>query len=458
MTVRDVPQPKRAQPPIGKIKEIFLSATVRDLGNERDAVQKALHQRQTAVFLQDCWNCSAGDVVKMCLRQLEDASGYLGIFGFRYGWVPEALKKSITELECDWALYRWDISCPPIFFFSPEIGSAAEQALISSADTTLLEDYPNDPDTRALLKERQQAFIKRLRQGRNVISFSSLSDLQVRATNAVSLWNEEILENAANELRRYGSPEIPLHELGAIGRRPQLDALEAALFARDQRRDAPALCAVVHGPPRSGHRAFRECLARWEQWEVGHDIQPGVPPQDSYDVQSLVRWALGVLAGENGIEQTNIEELANIIVSRLAKEPVVLILQRVDGLSGGLTAFHREFWEPLYDALSARWKPHSTAQQFAMLIISHHEEAVNRSSFWSGKLDEDKIDFRRLLPLPPLGKLLKQDVRDWLVGLRFSRMRAIEVAERVIGTGDPLEVYEQLQESGVWNELVGDRS
>ena len=52
MPVGDVPLlPKRAQPPIGKIREIFLSATVRDLGNERDAVQKALHQRQTAVFM-----------------------------------------------------------------------------------------------------------------------------------------------------------------------------------------------------------------------------------------------------------------------------------------------------------------------------------------------------------------------------------------------------------------------
>ena len=37
---------------------------------------------------------------------LEAASGYLGIFGFRYGWIPEAWNKSITELECDWALYR----------------------------------------------------------------------------------------------------------------------------------------------------------------------------------------------------------------------------------------------------------------------------------------------------------------------------------------------------------------
>jgi Domain of unknown function (DUF4062) len=460
MPVSDVPLlPKRARPPIGKIREIFLSATVRDLGNERDAVQKALHQRQTAVFLQDCWNRSAGDVVRMCLRRLEDASGYLGIFGFRYGWVPEALNKSITELECDWALYRWEnLSAPPVFFFSPEIGSVAEQALISSAEATLVADYPNDPDKRELLKERQREFIKRLRQGRNVVLFSSLPDLQVRATNAVSLWNEDILENAANSSWRCGSPEIPLHELGAIGRQPQLDALEGALLARDQRRDAPALCAVVHGPPRSGHLAFRECLARWEQWEVGHDIQPGAPPHDSYDVESLIRWALGVLAGEKGIAQTGIEALADIVISGLAREPVVLILQRVDGLSGGLTAFHRDFWVPLHDALSVRWKRNPTAQRFAMLVISHHDETVNGSFFWDGKLDDDEIDFRQLLLLPPLGKLLKQDVHDWLVRLGFRRMRAIEMAERVIGTGDPLEVYEQLQEYGVWNELVGGRA
>ena len=460
MSISDVTQrPKRAQPPIGKIREIFLSATVRDLGNERDAVQEALRQRQTAVFLQDCWNRSAGDVVKMCLRRLEDASGYLGIFGFRYGWIPQALNKSITELECDWALYRWEnLSSPPVFFFSPEIGSTAERVLINSAEATLVADYPNDPEKRESLKERQRAFIKRLRQGRNVISFSSLTDLQVRATNAVSLWNEEILENAANSSRRYGSPEIPLHELGAIGHRRQLDALEGALFARDQRPDAPALCAVVHGPPRTGHRAFREYLARWDHWDVGPDIEPGAPPHDSYDVGSLVRWALGVLAGDKGIEQAGIEALAEIIMSRLAKEPVVLILQRVDGLSGGLTVFHRDFWVPLHDALSVGWKRNATTQRFAMLVISHHEETVNDSVFWDGKLDDDEIDFRRLLLLPSLGKLLKRDIRDWLYHLGLDRVRAIQMAERVIGTGDPLEVYEQLQESGVWNELVGGPS
>jgi hypothetical protein len=459
MTIGDVPLlPKRAHPPIGKIREIFLSATVRDLGNERDAVQKALGHRQTAVFLQDCWNRCAGDVVSMCLRRLEAASGYLGIFGFRYGWVPERSNKSITELECDWALFRWeDLSSPPIFFFSPELGSAAEQALISTAEATLIADYPNDPDERESLKRRQRAFIARLRQGRNVIPFSTLTELQVRATNAVSLWNEEILESASNSSRRYGTSEIPLHELGAIGRQPQLEALTTALFARDQRRDAPALCAVVHGPPRNGHRPFRAYLARWEHWEVGRDIEPGAPPHDTYDVQSLIVWALGVLAPDKWIAQAHIEALADVIMGRLADEPVVLILQRVDGLSSGLTSFHRDFWLPLHDALSVRWKQKPRAQRFAMVVMNHHRETVNSSFFSDGKPDDDQIDFRRLLLLPSLGKLRKRDVQDWLYGLGLGRHRAIKIAEQVIGTGDPLEVYEQLQDSGIWNEIIGER-
>jgi hypothetical protein len=418
-------------------------------------VQKALSHIQATVFLQDCWNRCAGDVVSMCLHQLEAASGYLGIFGFRYGWVPDASGKSITELECDWALKRWEcLSFPPVFFFSAQMGSTVEQTLIKRAEATLLDDYPHNPDERESLRKRQRAFVSRLcEEGRNVIFFSSVTDLQMRAIAAVSLWNASILENATDS-RRDRITEIPSHELGSIGRQPQLQALKNALFAREIRQDVPALCAVVHGPPNNGQYAFQSYLSRWEQFEVGHDIEPGAPPHDSYDAQSLVVWCLGTLSRGEGQPKASAEALAEVVLKQLVNKPVVLMLKRVDRFVGGLTTFHRNFWLPLYDGLRARWKPSLHRQRFTIIVVSHRQESVKDSIFWGPKPTNGRIDFRRLLGLPSLGTLQKQDVYDWLGSHGLSRRRCVEVTEQVIGHGDPLQVYEQLKECGVWNEIM----
>lgn len=454
MAFREVPQPKPAKPPVGKIREVFLSATVKDLGNERDAVREALVHRRTSVFLQDCWNRSAGDVVLTCLRQLEGSSGYLGVYGFRYGWVPDSCESSITEMECRWALRRWEtLSSPPIFFFTPAPGSAAEQALIASAAASLAEDYPDDTVARDTSREQQRAFVSWLRQGeRVIIAFSSLAELQVRATNAISLWNEDLLEEASHA-RTTANLDIPLYELGAIGRRIQLDALNDALVARERRTGAPALCAITHGHPRAGHRAFRAYLARWEGWEVGRDIEAGGPPYDSYDTQSLIVWALSVVG--SGKNQADIGALADAIIARLAREPVVLILQRLDGLLGGLTAFHRDFWSPLWAAIASCWNggPH----RFSMVVMMSEELPPADPVLWGGKLTDDDIDYRRLLLLPALQTLTKQDVLDWLKDLGVRRVRYVELTERVIGNGDPLQVYEALQDSGIWREITEER-
>src|SRR5262245_53570448 len=106
------------KPPIGKIHDVFLSATVKDLDEIRQGICAALQNARTAVYLQEHWNRAAADVVQTCLEMLEKSSGYLGIFGFYYGWIPDGSQCSITELECIWARQRWGaVRPPPIFTF-----------------------------------------------------------------------------------------------------------------------------------------------------------------------------------------------------------------------------------------------------------------------------------------------------------------------------------------------------
>ena len=51
------------------------------------------------MFLQEYRAAAAQDVVTLCLNRLADSDAYLGVFGFRYGWIPGGEARSITELN-----------------------------------------------------------------------------------------------------------------------------------------------------------------------------------------------------------------------------------------------------------------------------------------------------------------------------------------------------------------------
>ena len=114
MNSLEIPPAQRLSPPIGKIREVFLSATVKDLDRERKAVRRALLGRRTTVWLQEDWNRGYGDTLRACLSFIEKSSGYLGIVGFFHGWRPDGCDCSITELEYGWAQQRWGWSLFPI--------------------------------------------------------------------------------------------------------------------------------------------------------------------------------------------------------------------------------------------------------------------------------------------------------------------------------------------------------
>src|SRR5262245_36917839 len=344
------------KPPIGKIHDVFLGATVKDLDDIRQGLCAALRNARTAVYLQEHWNRASADVVQTCLDMLEKSSGYLGVFGFYYGWIPDGSQYSITELECIWARQRWSaVHPPPIFVFLPEAMSAAEEELRAMAEQVLLRQYPDKAGKRDEHKRRQADFKQRLCNGGNiVIYFKNTNLLMQQAISAILLWNQELLERAWR--REVGANYlIPQHELGEIGRRPQLRALEDMIRARDERDDAPALCAIACGQPNCGLGAFSACLACWPGWQdLARDVEPGRPSRQPYTIGSLIRWAMSNIGAEPGAEAT-IEGLAETIAGRLAHGPEVLLLQDLDSLDGGLASF-AGFWSALHAALCKQWK------------------------------------------------------------------------------------------------------
>ena len=172
-------------------------------------------------------------VVALCLGGLRESDAYVGIFGFRYGWIPEKETRSITHIEYEDAIAYWKSeTVPPIFLFLPKPGEDAAEKLEAEAVAVLTTEFPNDRGGgQAENRRLQRAFTNELRSaGTFVREFSTLVELGSLAQASVSNWNRDILKRALRE-RQVAEVDIPSAEQGQIGRNQQRKALQSALLA-----------------------------------------------------------------------------------------------------------------------------------------------------------------------------------------------------------------------------------
>ena len=142
-------QDRRALSDSTRITEVFLGATVKDdFESYREKVRDAVNlQPMVKLFLQEQWPEGARGIVELCRKRLlKDSNAYIGIFGHRYGWIPDGYKRSITHLECEWAFMRWPKDLPaPIFIFLPETGSDADAKMRKRAKAFAGRGLPQSP-------------------------------------------------------------------------------------------------------------------------------------------------------------------------------------------------------------------------------------------------------------------------------------------------------------------------
>ncbi|MFZ1415773.1 MAG: DUF4062 domain-containing protein [Defluviicoccus sp.] len=451
--------------PSREIGSVFLSATVKDLRHYRDEVQSALRGIRVTVFLQEEWNEASGRSVNLCLQRLDEADGYVGVFGFRYGWIPSGRDVSITELECLHAFERWPHEPPPIFLFLPQQGSEAAIELEGYADEALASDYSSEPDERADSKKRQRDFCNRLRNSERFIrDFSTLAELRERSICVVYTWSLRVLKEALAARPAAGSrgTGIPASELGEIDREAQRDAIHDALQALRRRPEVPAMCLVIQGEETAGHSAFLDWLSHWDIWEISRDFVPVTPPHDHFDASSLIAAAISNLAGGLPGSAAGVGALAEVVLRRLDKEPVVLTLSALHRLQGGLEAFHAGFWRPLFEALRVKWQLKMATHRLEMaehrlvLLVDWREffSAEPADLLWPGDPAAPNVDYSLLLPLPPLEPFRPIDVEAWLRRLGMQGRQCREIAERVTRGATPLLVFERLNGEGFWDELA----
>ena len=113
---------------------IFLSSTFEDLKDFRQAVLEGLRQSEYDVVNMENYVAGAQRPVEKCLKDVAKAGLYIGLFAFRYGYVPPAQHQnprglSMTELE-----YRkaQELKIPCLVFLAKEDYSGLSLKLVDA--------------------------------------------------------------------------------------------------------------------------------------------------------------------------------------------------------------------------------------------------------------------------------------------------------------------------------------
>ena len=113
---------------------VFVGSTFVDLQAYRNAVSTALHRLESIVRGMEYFGSKPGSPVEECLAVVASCKVYIGIFGMRYGCIPEGHDLSMTHLEYNEAqrlglpslIYLLDEENQPIPAKFVETGRGAE--------------------------------------------------------------------------------------------------------------------------------------------------------------------------------------------------------------------------------------------------------------------------------------------------------------------------------------------
>lgn len=180
---------------VGKLK-IFVSSTFEDLRDYREAAIRALRQMGHEVVAMEDFTASSAPPVERVLELVSACQAYIGIFAWRYGYIPrpldipgglalpakfEAGKTSITHLEYLQARAQ---NKEILAFLVDETVAWPPHKIDAFVDAG--EPRAEEEETYGAPGSSIQALRQSLKRERIVSFFSSPSDLEARVATAVT--------------------------------------------------------------------------------------------------------------------------------------------------------------------------------------------------------------------------------------------------------------------------------
>ena len=152
------------------VKKVMISSTALDLPDHRNQVRDACLRQGMFPLMMEYLPASDAEAIAESLRMVNEADLYLGIFAYRYGYIPKGHDISITEMEYNRAVER---GIPRLLFL-------------------MHEDHP----LKAADVEKGEGAVKlealkvRLKTERVVNFFQSPAELQAQVINSLSHYRQ----------------------------------------------------------------------------------------------------------------------------------------------------------------------------------------------------------------------------------------------------------------------------
>jgi hypothetical protein len=446
------PPPNEALVPLSW--NLFLSSTVRDLESYRQAVRDACqHRAETSCFLsEEDWPGGYDDTVAKCEEKIRLANAFMLLMGYWYGSVPTGRDRSITHLEFETARQRWlDEQFPPMAVLMPEEGSDADRELKGLAED-IVRQKGLDP---AAHEDAISGFRTAVTGSwRTVTKFKDKSDLREHVIVCCLLWKGRTLVAAAREraVAGPGGPQVSDEQLGSIGREPQLGAVRSILARLAAHPDVPAVAMIVSGDGDAGQLQFLRRLVHDELRRYYPRRGPASLPV-ACDPGELAPWfaeALGLPAGSISTP----EQLAERVADGLKRQPLFLSLNHLGDLPGGPAAFRDTFWAPFYRELKALRASRGFTHRLVFVGAEYsgdYPEAATCEPDARG----DAADYTRLLAIPRLGRVDRDDLFSWFDEVNVPDEpagRRSALVDRVLHESDgvPLRVFDRLRGETLW--------
>ncbi len=148
---------------------VYVSSTFQDLEDYRAKVLEALRSNRHIDIAMEHYGAQNRRPLDKCLEDVANCDLYVGLFAWRYGYIPNNQTKSITELEFEQAIKT---KRPRLIFVARK----------SKWDLELME------------MERYQEIVQlrqRVMSDRIVAEFSSIDELYGKLVSALMEWNEQ---------------------------------------------------------------------------------------------------------------------------------------------------------------------------------------------------------------------------------------------------------------------------
>jgi tetratricopeptide (TPR) repeat protein len=162
-------------------RRVYLSSTYQDLVGFRRKVDEALRQLGYHVVAMEAYVAADARPVDQCVADVRASDVYVGVFAWRYGFVPPGHDRSITELEYE------------------EAGRVGRERLIFMTKEDA--SWPQNQIDWGAGRERIQNLRAQLALDHMVGFFSTPDDLATKVATAITRWADRQLTAEVDRLR-----------------------------------------------------------------------------------------------------------------------------------------------------------------------------------------------------------------------------------------------------------------